>query len=258
VFEFGVLLDRAGICAARGQVREALATVEAARGLIPGAAPALLGRAGELEALLRLSLGDLRLPRELAGRLPAAARGLLLARTALAAGDHDAVLEHLKLTSPGDLTPRRTLQRQILLAAAAIERGDPMTAGIMAGVIDTGRREGFLNTIVSTAPQVTCWLVEHAAQMRQDPFLEKLVIAALDVRAAQPDGSRPQARVAGTLTAAELRILRLLPTSTYLQIAATLYISRNTVKSQLRSVYQKLGATTRSQAIERAVDLRLL
>ena len=38
------------------------------------------------------------------------------------------------------------------------------------------------------------------------------------------------------LTAAELRILRLLPASTYLQIAATLYISRNMVKTQLRKL----------------------
>jgi LuxR family maltose regulon positive regulatory protein len=41
-------------------------------------------------------------------------------------------------------------------------------------------------------------------------------------------------------------------------MADTLYISRNTVKAHLRSVYQKLGVTSRSQAIERAVDLRLL
>jgi DNA-binding CsgD family transcriptional regulator len=46
--------------------------------------------------------------------------------------------------------------------------------------------------------------------------------------------------------------------STYLQIAAALYISYNTVKAHLRSIYQKLGVTSRSQAIERAVDLRLL
>ena len=60
------------------------------------------------------------------------------------------------------------------------------------------------------------------------------------------------------MTAAELRVLRLLPTTTYLQMAATLYISRNTVKTHLRSIYQKLGVSSRSEAIERAVELRLL
>jgi LuxR family maltose regulon positive regulatory protein len=93
--------------------------------------------------------------------------------------------------------------------------------------------------------------------MRPDPFRERLIVAALDVRAAQPGGAWSRA-VTEPLTAAELRILRLLPTSTYLQIAATLYISRNTVKTQLRSIYQKLGVTSRAEAIQRAVDLRLL
>ena len=74
----------------------------------------------------------------------------------------------------------------------------------------------------------------------------------------RPGGPRPAGRVVQSLTPAEQRILRLLPTSTYLQIAGALSISRNTVKSQLRSIYQKLGATSRAEAIERAVDLRLL
>ena len=60
------------------------------------------------------------------------------------------------------------------------------------------------------------------------------------------------------LTNAQLRILKLLPTSTYEQIAASLYVSHNTVKTHLRSIYQKLGVASRSQAIERAVELRLL
>ena len=59
-------------------------------------------------------------------------------------------------------------------------------------------------------------------------------------------------------TDAELRILKLLPTTGYVQIAATLYISHNTVKTHLRSIYQKLGVSSRSEAIERAVELRLL
>ena len=64
--------------------------------------------------------------------------------------------------------------------------------------------------------------------------------------------------VTAPLTAAELRVLKLLPTTTYAQIAAALYISHNTVKTHLRSIYQKLGVSSRSEAIERAVDLRLL
>ena len=257
LFEFLALLDRARIWAARGQVRDALATVATARQVVPGASPALLARADEQEALLRLSLGDLRTPAELAAQLPAARRGLLLARIALAAGDRQAVPEHLQAAALGDLTPRQALVRQLLLAAAAIERGDPAAGGILGGALHTARGHGFLNTVITTAPQVAGYLVEHAAQLRSDPFVERLVAAALEVRAARP--AAPSSRVlTEPLTAAEQRILTLLPTSTYLQIADTLYISRNTVKTHLRSIYQKLGVASRSQALERAVDLRLL
>ena len=105
---------------------------------------------------------------------------------------------------------------------------------------------------------MTSYLVEHAEPARSDPFTDQLITAALQVRAAQPGTSRPGRIVTEPLTPAELRVLELLPTSTYPQMAATLYISRNTVKTHLRSIYHKLGATSRSEAIERAVDLRLL
>ena len=257
-FEFLALLARAGIWAARGQVRDALATVEAARLVLAGTRSVLLAQADELEALLRLSLGDLHAPVELASRLPAARRCLLLARVALASGDHHAAREHLQSPSLGDLTPRHALVRQLLLAAAAIGCGDPMTAGILGSAIQAARDGGFLNTVVTTAPQVTSYLIEHSTRVRPDPFMEQLTVAALEVRATQPDASRSRRVLIEPLTAAEMRILKLLPTSTYLQIAATFCISRNTVKTHLRSVYQKLGVTSRSEAIERAVDLRLL
>ena len=61
------------------------------------------------------------------------------------------------------------------------------------------------------------------------------------------------------LTAAELRVLKLLPTSTYPQIAAALYISRKHSENPPPvDGNQKLGVASRSQAIGRAADLRLL
>jgi LuxR family maltose regulon positive regulatory protein len=258
LFEFLALLDRAAIWSARGHVHEALATVTAARLALPEACSALVARADELEALIRLSLGDVRSPAELASGLSCARHGLLLARIALAVGDHRAAEEHLQALSGESLTPRRELTRQLLLAAAAIERDEPTVVGILGGALQLARRGAFLNTVVTTAPQVTRYLMEDSAQTRTDPFIGRLTAAAREAAAAQPTSSRGGHALAEPLTAAELRILRLLPTSSYLQIAAILYISRNTVKTHLRSIYQKLGVTSRSAAIERAVDLRLL
>ena len=61
------------------------------------------------------------------------------------------------------------------------------------------------------------------------------------------------------LTAAELRLLPLLPTHlTAAEIAAEMYLSLHTIKSQAMSIYRKLGATTRTQAVTRARELGLL
>ncbi len=64
---------------------------------------------------------------------------------------------------------------------------------------------------------------------------------------------------ASALTAAELRLLPLLSTHlSFPEIAAELFLSPNTIKSQAYSLYRKLGASTRSQAVARARDLALL
>ena len=70
--------------------RTSLATIEAARLVLAGSGQGAAHAAVELEALLRLSLGDLHSAGELASGLPAARRGLLLARIALDSGDHHA------------------------------------------------------------------------------------------------------------------------------------------------------------------------
>jgi LuxR family transcriptional regulator, maltose regulon positive regulatory protein len=62
-----------------------------------------------------------------------------------------------------------------------------------------------------------------------------------------------------SLTGAELRLLPYLATHlTFPEIASRLFISRNTVKTEAISVYRKLGAASRSRAIERAVEVGLL
>jgi LuxR family transcriptional regulator, maltose regulon positive regulatory protein len=61
------------------------------------------------------------------------------------------------------------------------------------------------------------------------------------------------------LTAAELRLLPLLPTHLSApEIAAQMYLSPHTIKSQMLSIYRKLGASTRTQAVARARELGLL
>jgi LuxR family transcriptional regulator, maltose regulon positive regulatory protein len=128
--------------------------------------------------------------------------------------------------------------------------------GVMSADVTASIADGFLDTVVTTVPQVTRYLVEHSADALPDPFLERITGAALEVRTTQPG---PPGRIlTAPLTDAELRVLKLLPTTSYAQIAAALYISHNTVKTHLRSIYQKLGASSRSEAIQRAVELRLL
>lgn len=258
LFEFLALLDRSQIWAARGQFREALASIDSARLALAHASSALLARADEQEALLRLSLGDLRSPAELVNRLPGVRRELLQARIALAGGDHHAAQQHLQAATPGGLTPRLALVRQLLLAAVAIERGDPAVASILGSALHAARRQGFLNTVIMTSAEVSAYLVEHAAELLPDPFIEQLITAALEVRSAQDGAGQPGRVLIEPLTVAEQRVLALLPASTCLQIADILYVSRNTVKTHLRSIYRKLGATSRSQALRRAADLRLL
>jgi LuxR family transcriptional regulator, maltose regulon positive regulatory protein len=64
---------------------------------------------------------------------------------------------------------------------------------------------------------------------------------------------------ASSLTGAELRVLPLL--STYLplpEIGEQLFLSPHTIKSHAKSIYRKLGATRRSEAVRRARELGLL
>ena len=64
---------------------------------------------------------------------------------------------------------------------------------------------------------------------------------------------------ATSLTVAELRVLALLPYYlSFKEIGQRLGVKETTIKSQALSIYQKLGAATRSDAVDLAVDAGLL
>jgi len=92
--------------------------------------------------------------------------------------------------------------------------------------------------------------------LRQRPDLGSLVTAAhqLDERVSQITAATPVG--ASSLTMAELRLVPLLPTRlTYSEIGEKLFISRHTVKTQATSVYRKLGASSRNEAVDRMMEL---
>jgi LuxR family transcriptional regulator, maltose regulon positive regulatory protein len=91
------------------------------------------------------------------------------------------------------------------------------------------------------------------------PELGVLAEAAAKLRAETEKLLEAGDRRASTLTPAELRLLPLLATHlSFREIGERLYVSRNTVKTQAISVYRKLGVSSRSHAIERALELGLL
>jgi LuxR family maltose regulon positive regulatory protein len=135
-------------------------------------------------------------------------------------------------------------------------------------------------------PQATHALPYYAVQARVE--LTRAYLALADLAAAQgvlrevedllrwrPDlGTLPEqagqlrsqldrarGEVIGTapLTTAELRVLPLLATHlSFREMGQQLYVSPHTVKTQAMSIYRKLGASSRGQAVQRVQEIGLL
>jgi LuxR family maltose regulon positive regulatory protein len=112
------------------------------------------------------------------------------------------------------------------LAAAAVELNDPAVATELLATA-RARLAG-----LPDAPMLDAWV-------------EEIESAA----------GRLTASGLAELTPAELRVLRLLPSHlSYRQIADQLIVSPNTVKTQIRSAYLKLGVSSRHEAVEACRD----
>jgi LuxR family transcriptional regulator, maltose regulon positive regulatory protein len=95
--------------------------------------------------------------------------------------------------------------------------------------------------------------------LRRRPGLGNLAGEAHELRARLSKEHGSSVPGASALTGAELRLLPLLCTHlSFPEIAAQMFLSRNTIKSEANSLYRKLGASTRSQAVTRADELGLL
>ncbi|HEX4760661.1 MAG TPA: LuxR C-terminal-related transcriptional regulator, partial [Thermoleophilaceae bacterium] len=135
------------------------------------------------------------------------------------------------LLTRGDLGPWYEAECRVALACAALRLGDTPGA----------------RTLLSEA--------ERQLERSPDARVPRAWVAACQVQA-ELSGS-----AAGTasLTTAELRVLQFLPTHlSFPEMAERLYVSANTVKTHARSVYRKLDASSRGEAVVRARDAGLL
>ena len=95
--------------------------------------------------------------------------------------------------------------------------------------------------------------------LKRRPGLGTLVGEAAALRARLAKERSAAIPGASALTAAELRLLPLLSTHLSVpEVAAEIYLSPHTIKSQMQSIYRKLGVSSRNQAVMRARELGLL
>jgi LuxR family maltose regulon positive regulatory protein len=125
------------------------------------------------------------------------------------------------------------VELDVVLARAAVRLSELVVARkLLAGATRTIR-------LVPDADMLAAWLEDSWAQL-------DLVLG-------------PEAAPPASLTTAELRTLRFLPTHlSFREIAERTYVSANTVKTQANAVYRKFDVSCRSDAVAQARRLGLL
>lgn len=102
-------------------------------------------------------------------------------------------------------------------------------------------------------------LADARAILRLRPQLGVLVDDVAELTARVKATDQGDGTAASSLTPAELRLLPLLTTHlTFGEIGERLFVSPNTVKTQAISIYRKLDASSRGEAVARAAELGLV
>jgi LuxR family maltose regulon positive regulatory protein len=175
------------------------------------------------------------------------------------AGESDTALEQLAraldVTAPYNHM-QVLLDAHVVAATIYDEIGD--TGGSMRSLeaaLELAEPEGFLRSFLDRGGPGLGDLLRR--QIRHGTAHRALIDELLD-RAEGAGGERPES-LAEPLSARELDVLRYLPTSLQLaEVSSELFLSVNTVRTHVKSIYRKLDVQRRSQAVERARELRLL
>ncbi|MCF0096634.1 HTH-type transcriptional regulator MalT [Micromonospora sp. MH99] len=137
--------------------------------------------------------------------------------------------------------------------------GDARRAGrVLEQVLDLAGPQGCRRAFTRAQPSVRDLLAAHL-----DAGTAHFSLVSDLVRGVEESAPRPAAEPGGLLdeplTERELTILRYLQSIlSNVEIAAELSLSINTVKTHVRNIYRKLGATRRREAVRRARELRLI
>lgn len=228
-----------------------------------GPLPPLLARwLTEAEAEIELSAGNPSEVIRLIGRVPAAAGPTARMLTFVARA-------HLALGEPRAaetvLTPLHTSASDVRsaveawLVTALVEdalRQNNRSVDAFARAVALAEPHGMRGPFVAVGPSRIAGLLERYQWLtpEEHPFLADLLADSSPARPTSPAGPEME-----ELTDRELDVLRYLPTMLRNHdIAEQMYVSVNTVKAHLRSLYRKLGVTHRREAVDRARELGLL
>ena len=118
--------------------------------------------------------------------------------------------------------------------------------------------EGFVRLFVDAGPLVAR-VLNDTSSVTPSAYLESLAreVATPTVHTAAASGAA-DTHIFALLSQRELEVVRYLPTRlSAIEIAEHLYISYNTLKSHMRSIYRKFGVSSRQELIRRAEELDL-
>ena len=205
----------------------------------------------QVEIRCRLALGDLQGALLILNSIPAALIGdELLARVDLSGGRPDRAEQ--RLTGADGAKPARAqIERLVLLARAQLQQGKAAAAErTLRQALEQGRSDRFIRVFLDDADHLLL-LLRGIAGRYPDTYLSELVDGAQPGAACS--NGETSAHMLEPLSVRERELLGHLPTHlSQREIAATMYLSINTVKSHTAAVYRKLGAASRSQAVQTA------